>query len=239
MGKLATWVKAAGHAVGIDIHRVENTLDGARKRLLLGEKIDLVLDVGANHGQYVKEIRALGYRGDILSFEPLPDAYAYLSTAMQGDPRWSGQNCALADKPGRAQFHVSQNSVSSSLLEITDQSVEVISATRAVAAIEVEVKTLEAAAAGRLSGKRVHLKIDTQGSELSVIEGAGALLDQVQTVECELSLVELYRGQPLLHTVVERLYRAGFRAVWLERGFRNQRLELLQMDGLFTRSPNV
>jgi len=54
-----------------------------------------------------------------------------------------------------------------------------------------------------------YLKIDTQGSELDVLKGAGDLLYNVRTVECEVEFVELYKGQPLFEDIKEYLNQYG------------------------------
>src|SRR5581483_618078 len=41
------------------------------RSLLARHRIDLVFDVGANRGQFAQALRRLGYRGEIVSFEPL------------------------------------------------------------------------------------------------------------------------------------------------------------------------
>jgi hypothetical protein len=51
-------------------------------------KIDLVLDVGANMGQFASEIRHCGYAGRIVSFEPLSQAHGQLLQSSAGDSLW-------------------------------------------------------------------------------------------------------------------------------------------------------
>ncbi len=221
--------------MGVDIQRAKFTLAAARKRLFDTNRVDLVLDVGANRGQYTQLLRESGYTGQIISFEPIPKVYEKLTTAFGNDPKWRGRNYALGASTHRASFNVSENTVSSSLLNVTADTVTTLNATRIVETIDVEVLSLQEAVGEILPQYRVHLKLDTQGSELSVIEGSGASLSHIDSIECELSLVEVYRGQPLMFTVMERLYGEGYRAISMTNGFRNQLEEVLQVDALFTR----
>src|SRR5882672_7200529 len=85
-----------------------------RMRLVADRRISLLLDVGANSGQYGREMRAQGYAGRIVSFEPLPAACEALRAQSRGDPTWACEQFALGDAPGTAAIHVAGNSWSSS-----------------------------------------------------------------------------------------------------------------------------
>ena len=65
----------------------------------------------------------------------------------------------------------------------------------------------------------IHLKIDVQGMELDVYRSAGEMADRIVSLELELSLVELYEGQPLIEVVMDHLRRDGFAPVALTRGY--------------------
>jgi FkbM family methyltransferase len=235
MSLLTSTIKRIGALGGIDFQRIENTLFRARQRLFASRGTDLVIDVGANRGQYALRIREEGYSGRIISFEPIPEAFESLVKASATDPNWVPRQFALGQASSTLPFHVSENLASSSLLDVTSTSIDAFAGTRTVRSIDVEVRTLDEAIKAGEFGKRTHLKMDTQGSELDVLLGASRVLDQIDTVECELSFVPLYGGQPLFFTVCEYLYSLGFCAVWVERGFRNKDGELLQADALFRR----
>jgi hypothetical protein len=88
----------------------------------------------------------------------------------------------------------------------------------------------------RLTGERAFLKVDVQGYELEVLQGAVESLADVLAVECELSLAPLYEGQALFADLVEWLRAPGFVLVGLESVHFDARSgELLQVNGLFTR----
>src|SRR5687768_3286364 len=83
--------------------------------------IDVLFDVGANVGQFASEARAAGYRGRIVSFEPLPEAHAQILANSADDPDWLvHERCALGERIGETEINVSENSYSSSLLAITE-----------------------------------------------------------------------------------------------------------------------
>src|SRR6266566_3516361 len=98
--------------IGIDVIRFRPGTHALARRaaLLTTHGVDLVVDVGANDGGYATEIRRLGYKGHIASFEPLPDAMSRLNMKRRGDPRWDAFNLALGDKTGDVTMHVAGNS---------------------------------------------------------------------------------------------------------------------------------
>lgn len=64
--------------------------------------IDLVLDVGANTGQYASSLRKAGYRAQIVSFEPLHRAYSRLARSAECDRRWRAVRLALGARDREA-----------------------------------------------------------------------------------------------------------------------------------------
>jgi FkbM family methyltransferase len=206
-----------------------------RVRAIQRYRIDLVLDVGANVGQYAMELRSLGYRGRILSFEPLPDAFAQLSAAAANDPLWEVRNAAAGLEAGRLEMHVSDNSVSSSLLPVNITSVAAAPGSKATHSVEVDVITLASLLANE-TGKRILLKIDTQGYEWQVLMGCGNAIDYVTALDVEMSLQPLYDGQALFDQVDKWIVARGYRRVGIDTSFWNRETgELLQLDGIYAR----
>jgi hypothetical protein len=81
------------------------------------------------------------------------------------------------------------------------------------------------------------VKVDTQGSELAVLAGAGDEMDRVLGFQLELSLVPLYESQPLIDELIGAARAMGFRPVAMEPDFFDPATgELLQADGIFFRS---
>jgi FkbM family methyltransferase len=230
-------VKAAGRRAGVELLRFNptNSLDAARPLVLRDQAIDLVLDVGANQGQWARELRAEGYAGTLVSFEPLAEAFERLREAAEGDGAWEVRRVALGDKTGEADLHVAANEgASSSLLAMSETHVRAAPHASVVGSERVPVSRLDDVSLP--AGHHVFLKLDVQGGERAVLDGATETLKRVRVVECELSLVELYEGQALLAEQLARLSEAGF-ALWgLQPSFADQASgRLLQADGLFVR----
>ncbi len=205
--------------------------------LLRRHQIDVLFDVGANAGQYATTMRALGYAGRIVSFEPSSEAFGILSHAAEGDPKWTAVNCALGEAEGTVTLHVSGNSQSSSTLAMLPAHVDADPASAFVVDETVAVTTL----AGQIdrqvqSGERLFVKIDTQGSEHQVLAGAGDRLGRVAGLQLELSMVPLYDGQVLIEGLIASARAMGFVPMSLEPDYYDRSTgQLLQADGIFFR----
>ena len=86
------------------------------KKLLQNLSINLIIDVGANKGQFRDLVRDAGYKNLLISFEPLVDAYKILKNKSVKDKLWIiWENIALGDSIKTERFHQTRNSVSSSI----------------------------------------------------------------------------------------------------------------------------
>ena len=236
-------MKAALHSVlrsfGVDIVRYDprNFIGLRRGRILDAHQITLVLDVGANIGQYARQLREVGYAGRIVSFEPLSKSFRRLSRRAMTDRAWECRQLALGDTDGSAEMHISRNPVASSLLPICARSIAANADTAYVGREKASVARLDSLWSElATTNDRVFLKLDVQGYEMQVLRGAAKALPNTSGIETELSLVPLYEGQALFHEMLDFLESAGFDLVSLERGMTDRRTgEVLQVDGIFVR----
>lgn len=239
---LRGFVHAGLHGLGIDIIRYSSThfFELRRQKLIRRRRISLVLDVGANSGQYAMEIRRRGYRGRIVSFEPLSSAFQELRRNAALDALWAPMRLALGDEDGTATINVSRNSWSSSLLPLGPRHLSNAPDSAYVGTEEVSLARLDSVAPDLLEDDdEVLMKLDVQGYELRALLGSERTLEHVDLIEAELSLVPLYPGQALLEEVVAFLSERGFAPVWLEPGLYDERADhLLQVDVIFERRDN-
>lgn len=224
---------------GYDLVRYEpNTHALARRaRLLRAYEIGVVLDVGANIGQYGMQLRDIGYTGGIVSFEPVRAAYRQLSEVARTDRSWTAINCALGDFDGRTKINVAGNSQSSSVFSMLPAHLKSEPASRYFGSEEIEVRRLDSGFHDLCSDNdNVLLKIDTQGFEKRVLEGAETSLRAIRTIQLEMSLVPLYEGEALFDEMYRLLQDKGFEIVSIETNFADKQSgQLLQFDGIFHR----
>lgn len=200
--------------------------------------VDLVFDIGANVGQYVNELRSVGYKGHFVSFEPLSAAHDKLIRRAQRDPLWQVHGrCAIGESDGYAEINIAGNSVSSSILPMLDSHSDAAAGSAYIGHESVPQFKLDSVTKSYLhSGTRYLLKIDTQGYEWAVLAGAKETLRGATGIQLELSLVPLYEGQQLWHELIAWLEGEGFTLWALQKGFTNPRNgRTLQVDALFFR----
>jgi FkbM family methyltransferase len=197
--------------------------------------VDTVLDVGANIGQYGSGIRASGFRGRIVSCEPLSDAFAQLEHRARRSPMWTALNTAVGATSGTIEVNVSANSYSSSVLPLTNAHLSAAPKSRVVRSTNAPLATVQQLVATQfIKPERTLLKVDTQGYEAAVLDGAGDTLTEFAAVQLELSFVTLYEGQALFYELDARLRNSGFVLFSLEPGFSDPASgRMLQCDGLF------
>ena len=208
-----------------------------KRRVLLLDHygIDLVLDVGANTGRYGREMRKHGYKGGIVSFEPLNEALIKLKEKAAEDPLWVVEECALGDREGEMLINISGNSVSSSILEMLPIIPEVVPRAAYVGTQKIRVKPLDAVFPKYWnSTSSVFLKIDTQGYEKRVLEGAMDSLRHIKGIQLEVSLVPLYEGETLLHEILPYALDLDYTLMSIEPGFHDSATgRLFQADLIF------
>lgn len=199
--------------------------------------IELVLDIGANIGQFASELFDNGYEGRIISVEPLPDAHAALVAATAGVPRWRAfDRVVLGAEEGSVTIHVAGNSVSSSVLPMLERHIQAAPGSKPMAALEVRQTTLDAAFSADVAQTRTLVKIDTQGYERQVLMGGMHCLERAPLVLLELSTVPLYEGQWLWNDAIRYLEERGFELWFLHPDFSDHATgQVFQYNGLFAR----
>ncbi|HEX2667416.1 MAG TPA: FkbM family methyltransferase [Gammaproteobacteria bacterium] len=226
----------------LHIRKDQPTLDSHLKQLFARLGVDCVLDVGANQGQYGAMLRKAGYKGRIVSFEPVKATFAQLKARAAGDPDWRLFNCALGAKAGEQEIHVTRSTVFASFLDPNEFSRRKYPDAMPVQHSEkVRIRTLDEVlpeAVAGLKAPKLFLKLDTQGFDLQVFAGAKATVPKVLGMQTELSIQAIYEDMPDYLEALGTYTKAGFVMSGLYPVSRDRdTLALIELDCVMRRVP--
>jgi FkbM family methyltransferase len=207
-------------------------------KMLAWHKVTVVFDIGANVGQFARELRLAGFAERIVSFEPLSNAHARLLKAAKGDANWTvAPQMAIGSSDTHVDINIAGDSVSSSVLGMLDAHLEAAPDSAYVGTERVRMRRLDTIAREYLrDGDVPFVKVDVQGCEAQVLEGAREFLRRVIGLHLELALVPCYREQHGFGQVASALGNAGFSLWLLSAGTVDERTgRQLQVDAVFFR----
>lgn len=225
----------------IKARKLNDTLERHLRNVLDANKINLVVDVGANEGQYARARREFGFDGRIVSFEPLRDAFAVLKQHCDKDNNWYAYRLALGSVPAMRTMNQCSSSDFSSLLTPNPYASKRFGWRAEIASQEeIQVTTLAqlwSAIVTDIPKPRVLLKLDTQGFDMEVLAGAVGVLHDVHALQIELSLRSIYDGAPRYLESLARLEALGFEVTGLYPVTRdNETLAVIEYDCVMTRT---
>jgi len=231
-------IKQCFYLLGLDISR-KPQIDSLKK-MLDYQKINLVLDIGANKGQYAIRLREMGYKKKIISFEPLSQVYPKLLHNSRKDKNWIvAERCLVGEKEGEETINISENFVSSSILQNSSTKALTENSPRArfVGSEKVKMHRLDTLLPKYMKKENnILLKLDVQGYEDNVLKGAKKILPKIRGIQLECSLVRLYKGEILLEQMIKKIKKMGFKLWDLIPEFRNYKSgRLMQTDCIFFR----
>ena len=207
--------------------------------MLSYHRVNTIFDIGANEGQFGVILRDFGYRGKIISFEPLTQAREELLKISQKDSLWKvAPQAAIGDENGEIEIHIAGNSESSSILEMLDSHIEAAPNSKYIGNEKVPLRKLDTLAPDFIEKDSVvFLKIDTQGYEEQVMNGAHDLMKNIVGLQLEISLVPLYEGHSLIDEMLQNLKEKGFELWGVSTVFSDPNTaQLLQIDATFFRT---
>jgi FkbM family methyltransferase len=220
-------------------HRKEEDLQTLKLAALLNSKsVDVLFDIGANTGQYAKAVLTSGYRGKVVSFEPLSSAHSELKKNASAFPSWEvAERMAIGDRNSVISINVSGNSFSSSLLPMLATHEDAAPDSKYIGQEEAKIVRLDEMAQSFLAdNSKCFLKLDVQGFEKQVLAGAENTLRRVVGIQTELSVTPLYEQQALMPEMIKLISDLGFELVDVQPGFADPKTgKLFQVDGIFFR----
>ena len=206
-------VKSALGGLGLEVRRARRRSQlqgraalagGLRQARAVGWRPASCIDVGAAFGTFTEECAAMFPDADYLLVEPLEEYRPFLEAVTARRPRARYAAVAAAARHGEVTLNVHADLVGSSLLRETEGA-----ATDGVGRV-LPARTIdELCRAHALRGPHL-LKIDVQGAELEVLEGAGAVLGETDYVLLEVSLFRFFVGGPDVADVIAFMRSRGF-----------------------------
>ncbi len=164
-------IKQIGRKVGLNFYtddRLGVDVDTDLRRFTAYDPLTCIFDVGGNFGQTALRFAEEFPDASILTFEPVPDSFRRLREAVGDHPRIKAFNLALSDAPGTVAMSLTASAGSNSLQ----------SSAATLETINVTVDTIDAVVAENNIGTIDLLKIDVEGFELQVLQGAAKTLRQ-------------------------------------------------------------
>jgi len=226
-------IRKIGNKFGVDVKMTDEEI---LIKQMIYNKIDLIFDIGANTGQFSNMIFKLGYKGKIVSFEPLTSAYSKLIERSKNISGWTiAEQCAIGEEDGEIEINISKNSISSSPLKILNEHVNAAPDSKYIGSEKVKVYKLDSIAE-KYSGsaKNIFIKIDTQGFENKILNGGIDFINKAKGLLVETSLVPLYEGQVLFPQIFKRIMEQGFELYGVQPAFINKETgRMLQIDAIF------
>ena len=174
------------------------------------EDLRYVIDIGANVGQWSSMLLECIAPQRLIIAEPIPDAFTILQKKFGNNPAIELHNVAIGDHDGIVKLKVTRDTTGASLLQPREEMREMVGSNWAVASeIDVKITTLDRLTAALEEVSL--LKIDVQGYEKQVLEGAAQTLRKTKFILIELNFMPQYEGGSWLGEIHQILTRdSGF-----------------------------
>lgn len=196
----------------------EKRLEPVKFNWLKSLNIRTIIDVGASDGGYAKKIRAIFPQAKIYSFEAIHESYQLLSKKFSNDPNFKAFNICLNYYNGNCDFFINEYKGSSSLFHMSKLHKDAYPFTQKYYVIKTECKRLDTFIEEHNLNfeDNILLKLDVQGAEWNVLEGAEKILQRVKVVFMEVSFNTLYDNSILFTETIIRMKQLGFKVAGIE-----------------------
>jgi FkbM family methyltransferase len=172
----------------------------------------IVYDVGAYDGRWSEMCYSIFAPSQMVLFEPQTDLHDQIehSRARAGGGDWRIIPYALGEKNATEVIHVTKNTSASSLRTPVGHGALAKSGTGVIGTNPILVKALDSIVPDERLAMPDLIKIDVQGFEDKVLDGGKTIVPQAAKLVIEVSLREIYAGQPLLVDILQRVAALGF-----------------------------
>lgn len=194
------------NSFGYDIKKYHNFYDD----VLVPLQPTTILDIGANTGNYAKEMHQRFPNATIYAFEPLADCYKSLEATANAHKNIHPLPFALGSKNETTMIQKSSFHPSSSLLAMNDLHKELYPKSSASTEEQITIKRLDDCSSELALTEPLFIKMDVQGFEIEVIAGGADTIAKASVLLVENAYVRFYDGQPLAADLIHQLHQLGF-----------------------------
>ena len=175
------------------------------------ERLDIqtIIDIGSNEGQFIKDISTSLPGRKILAFEPIPSCYEKLVSNTKND-NVVAYNIGLSDTEGETEINISNNSGSSSILQMKELHEVSYPDSYYVKKEKIRLERLDNVLGNISLKKNVLIKMDVQGYEKNVIRGGEEIFSQAAALIIESIFEPFYDDQWLFDDLYRYFTQNGF-----------------------------
>jgi FkbM family methyltransferase len=239
-------LRKAAYTLGLHVGKFPavDTLQGHLKYFFQRAGINCVLDVGAHQGEFAGSLHEIGYKGRLVSFEPVSVNYEILARKARAERDWIAHHCALGAEDGEQEINIYQQTVFNSFLSSSEMGTERFGAAVEQARKErVRIRRLDQLFGDCIAGipdPRVFLKLDTQGWDLEVLKGASGVLDRIVGLQSEMAVKQIYGGMTGYTAALEHYAKLGFQVTGMFPVSREtDGLQIIEFDCVLVREGAV
>ena len=188
--------------------RAGGEFEVARKSIVSNCRCTVIVDGGANSGQWAIQVRKFFPEIKIYSFEPLKESFALLQINSLSDKNWLIKNEGLGKNNEVLSIYVSSNEAMSSSFKKPTNHLTEFPTVKFGDTQRAQIRRLDAD--HDLKGQTIYLKLDIQGSEWDAIQGSTGLLNEIAAIEVETTLVSMYDGDLTHYELIPKIIALGF-----------------------------
>ena len=208
--------------IGVEVHGVgyikklkssdPKKNEWAIQKKILGNYAKIIFDVGANRGDTTLKYTSIFPNAKIHAFEPFPASYEKFITNNKNNINVTLNKYALSNKIGKASLNINKSVDTNSLLKSKKIGANSDKNCTSIANMIIDTNTIDNYCQKNNITEIDILKIDVQGLELKVLEGALKLLNdgKIKLIYTETYFKQQYVNQPLFHDISKFLYNYSF-----------------------------
>jgi len=206
-------------------------LDEIIKFRLQNNPCDLLIDVGANQGDFSKNY--LDNFNKLFLFEPNKNLMDSLNVRFESEKKVKIFNIGIDKFKSSRKFYITNDTgqTLSSMRTQTELMGQTLKNSKITKDVNVNFDRLDNIIPSKV--ENIFLKTDTQGNELNVLESLGNFIDKTIFIKCEMPVLNLYNIDYSYWDILDFFKKNDFIPVFFDNGIRSEKGELIEFDVIF------